>query len=105
MEAGQKKWYQLGFTTDEVVDAFQDARLAEECVMAWRRAGRPPFAVSAAPGDATHLIHWFVDEATARVLDTERVHWRSFLIGECAGPPPDALSPIRLDGEDGAPER
>ncbi len=91
-------WFRLGFTFDEIVDAFQDARLAEECVEAWRRAGRPPIAVYEAPGDGLHLSHWFLDGATARLLDEQGVHWRTFLIGSCAGPPPGAYQPLRLDG-------
>ena len=82
------RWYVLGFTPDAVVGAWQDARLAQACFEAWEEAGRPAlFTILQAPGEGPYLVHWFLDEPTARVLDTRGVSWRSFLIGERAQPP------------------
>lgn len=90
-----KRWFKLGFTTDDIVGSWQDARLAGACVRALRAAGRPPeFRILQSGGDGDYLVHWFVNEIAARVLDTHGVAWRSFLIGEAAGSPSGARSPL-----------
>lgn len=88
---GEPRWFMLGFTSDDVVVASQDSRLALECGRLWEASGRPAgFRILQAAGEGEHLIHWFVDEATAEVLDRENVGWRRFLLGERAAVPPDA---------------
>src|SRR5206468_1886463 len=88
-----ERWYILGFTPDAVVGAWQDARLAQACVAAWEGEGRPaPLGILQAPGDGPYLVHWFLDERTARLLDARGVPWRNFLIGERAQPPRSAHS-------------
>jgi hypothetical protein len=87
----QPKWFVLGFTDEDLVGAWQDARLAEECVRAWRDAGRPAdFRVLQAAGEGDHMTVWFVNAASAAVLDAHDVPWRRFVIGERDAPPPGA---------------
>jgi hypothetical protein len=94
------QWFILGFTADDVVLAWQDARLASECVRALNAAGKPrEFRILQSSGDDEHLFVWFVNEAAARVLDTHGVAWRSFLIGQAAESPPGARSPLRGTAE------
>ena len=88
---GRQVWYVLGFTDEDLVGAWQDARLAEECVRAWRAAGQPAdFEILQAPGDAEHLTLWFVNATAARLLDEHGVAWRPFLVGEREAPPDGA---------------
>ena len=90
-----KRWFKLGFTTDDIVGCWQDARLASECVRALRAAGRPPeFRILQSSGDGDYLVVWFVNEIAASVLDTHSVPWRSFIIGEAAVSPAGARSPL-----------
>jgi hemerythrin-like domain-containing protein len=97
-------WFVLGFTSEEVVTAEQDSRLAAECVQAWQRAGGPPgFEVLRAPGDTQHIVRWFVGPVAARLLDEHRVGWRPFLVGQCQAPPEGAAPVLRLEGQGGIP--
>jgi hypothetical protein len=89
------QWFVLGFTLDDVVGSWQDARLASECMRALQAAGHPPeFRILQIGGDGDHLFLWFINEFAARVLDAHDVRWRPFLIGEAAEPPPGARSPL-----------
>jgi hypothetical protein len=88
-----RRWFILGFTADDVVGGWQDSRLAEASVNAWRAAGRPDrFDIREAPGSGPHLTHWFVSEEAALILDGAPGSWRRFLIGE--GAPPAAARPV-----------
>ena len=90
------QWFILGFTPDDVVTGWQDARLASECMRALNAAGKPcEFRILQSSGDDDHLFVWFVNEVAARVLDTHGVAWRSFLIGQAAESPPGARSPLQ----------
>lgn len=84
-------WYVLGFTPDDVVMAWQDSRLARECVHAWQAEGRPDgFRVLQTAGEGDHLVYWFVCEDAAKILDGHGVDWRRFLVGTRPLAPPDA---------------
>jgi hypothetical protein len=88
-------WLVLGFTPDDVVVCWQDARLASACVHALNAAGRPSeFRIFQSSGDGDYLLTWYVNETAARVLDTHAVPWRSFIIGEAAASPAGARSPL-----------
>jgi hypothetical protein len=77
----------LGFSVDDVVGGWQDSRLAEACVHAWRAAGRPGgFEIRESAGSGAHFTNWFVSEEAARALDDAQVRWRGFVVGE--GMPP-----------------
>jgi hypothetical protein len=89
------QWFVLGFTVDDVVARFQDARLACDCVRALDAAGKPPeFKILQSSGDGDYLFTWFVNEIAAGVLDTHHVPWRSFIIGEAAASPAGARNPL-----------
>lgn len=93
------KWFVLGFTGDDIVGAWQDARLATACAEAWMEAGCPDdFAVLQGAGEGQYMMHWYLSEKSARLLDDHRVEWRGFLIGERAGPPPDARVAFKANG-------
>ena len=93
-----ERWYVLGFTPDAVVGAWQDARLAQACHAVWEGEGRPAvFTILQAPGEGPYLVQWFLNEATASVLDARGVAWRDFLIGERAQPPHTAHSVLAND--------
>jgi len=92
-------WFVLGFTDEDLVGAWQDTRLAEECVKAWRIAGRPSdFRILQAAGEGDHLTVWFVSAASAQLLDAHGVPWRQFVVGEREAPPPGAIDALS-DGE------
>jgi hypothetical protein len=85
-------YYVLGFTSEMVVGGWQDTRFAYECRQAWEAAGRPDgFRLLQAPGEGANAIEWFLDEKTVAVLDAQGVKWRSFLVGERAAPPANAI--------------
>ena len=89
------RWYVLGFTMDDVVACWQDARLASECVRVWNVGGRPSgFEVLQVSGDDGYLYTWYVSDVAAGVLDTHGVAWRSFLIGEAEAAPVGAQTPL-----------
>lgn len=91
------RWFVLGFSAEDVIVAWQDARLASQFVRAWRAAGRPAdFEVKQTSGDGHHLIHWWVSGPAARVLDAHGVDWRRFVIAEKnVAPPPRATNVLR----------
>jgi hypothetical protein len=96
-----KHWYVLGFTGDDVVGGWQDSRLATECAKAWEAAGCPEdFRILQGAGEGLYFSYWYLDEASARVLDAQQVHWRLFLIGEQPLPPPGAVRAVKT-GERG----
>jgi hypothetical protein len=91
MSAPDPKWFVLGFTSDDVITAGQDSRLACECVKAWQAAGRPPeFEILQTPGEGGYFFSWFVSESSAELLDHHQVPWRRFLVGHCPAPPANA---------------
>jgi len=84
-------WFVLGFTSDAVVCAGQDARLANECRRAWEAADRPSdFEIRQGPGAGRYLLHWFVNHVAATVLDDHGIEWRQFATGASAAPPSGA---------------
>ena len=90
-------WVQLGFTVDDVVGAWQHARLAEAFVHAWERAGSPQhFEVLQTEGTNGYLSYWWVSPPAARLLDLSGVAWRKFAIGSAEAPPEDAVEVLRL---------
>ena len=89
-------WFILGFTYDAVVGAWQDSRLATECARVRDEAGRPDgFTMLQGPGDADHVVLWYVNETAARVLDERAVEWRRFLIGSAPAAPRGAHAVLR----------
>lgn len=97
-------FFVLGFTAEDVITAEQDCRLASECVRAWRAAGRPQeFEILQGPGEGDHLLFWYVSEASALILDGQRIDWRRFLVAEnCPAPPPRA-TPALSENSQGRP--
>jgi hypothetical protein len=90
-------WTQLGFTVDDVVGAWQHARLAEAFVRAWEQLGRPGhFDVLQTEGANDYLSYWWVSPTAARLLDRSGVAWRRFAIGSAETPPDDAVDVLRL---------
>jgi hypothetical protein len=76
-------WFVLGFDYDDVIDAFQDARLAAAIESLWNAASRP--ADAQARWEATadeYAFRWYLNDRTARLLDEANVHWRRFIIGQ-----------------------
>ena len=87
-------WYRLGFSADDVVGAWQDWRLAMECVEAWQRLGRPPeLVVLQTGGREPYLAEWYLDDASARLLDAGGVGWRRFLVAGGLNAPPAGATP------------
>ncbi|MBI4509890.1 MAG: hypothetical protein HY698_09655 [Deltaproteobacteria bacterium] len=98
MTTGNQSWHVLAFTLDDVVTASQDSRLAQECVRAWRAAGKDcTIEVLQGPGDGQYLFFWFVSQSFAGVLDDQGVDWRKFIVGGCDEPPAGARDAIALD--------
>ena len=88
MRVDDSQWFVLGFTSDDVVGAGQDSRLAFECLKAWEAADRPAgFEIWQASGDGDYIVHWFVNQASACFLDAQGIAWRQFVTGGCAAPP------------------
>ena len=91
-------WSVLAFTFDDVMGAGHDRRLADDCVKAWRAAGRPTdFDIRKAPGNRTHMIYWYVSEAASCVLDVHHAYWRRFQIGFAHSPPAEATSALEIN--------
>ncbi len=89
-------WFVLGFTVDDVVGAWQDWRLARQCVGALTAAQRPlGVGILEGGGAGEHLVYWYVSDDVAMVLDDRGVPWRRFLVGDVAAPPPDAIRHLR----------
>jgi hypothetical protein len=83
-----ERWFVLGFTADEVVGAFQDARLAHSCHQACSTAGLTAGThVLQGSGEGDHLVYWFISGEAARVLDAAGIQWRNRVIGHRAAPP------------------
>ncbi len=79
------RWHVIGFTSDEIVCAYQDARMADECVTAWHSAGSSSACrIVEAVGEGEHLIHWFVNDEAAAMLDARGVQWHERIIAERA---------------------
>lgn len=84
-------WYVLGFTYDSVIDAWQDARLADAVERVWETAGRPATAAAFWSTSADdYAFRWYLNPAVASLLDAASVTWRDFIIGEADAPPSDA---------------
>jgi hypothetical protein len=76
-------WIVIGFTSDDIIGGWQDSRLAQACVEAWRAEGQPPaFVIRQGAGQGEHFIYWYLTHAAAGVLDRHAVDWRRFLVGE-----------------------
>jgi len=91
-------WFVLGFTSDDVIAAEQDSRLAREFVHAWKASGRPPdFEVLQSSGEGEHFLYWFVSTASAELLDRHNVGWRAFLVGVLPTPPLTATQALKED--------
>lgn len=96
MSAGD--WFILGFSSEDVVMAWQDTRLAEASAKAWQAAGRPDdFDIRHAPGEGDYLTHWYVSPGAARVLDGQSVDWRRFVVGTISGPPDGAARAVETE--------
>ncbi|RMH38176.1 MAG: hypothetical protein D6689_20010 [Deltaproteobacteria bacterium] len=80
-------WYVLEFSGDDVVMAWQDARLAEQCAALPEAAS---LEIVQAPAAGDGLVCWYVSEPTARVLDAHGVGWRRFCVRRCEAPPAGA---------------
>lgn len=90
------RWYILGFDYDAVVGAWQDWRLARECVTTLAAAHRPPtFGILESAGEGEHITYWYVSDEVAPILDAGGVGWRRFLIGETSAPPATARRQLR----------
>ena len=90
-------WHILGFTSDDIIGAWQDARLAEACAEAWRSVGEPPgFVAWGVPGEGEHLIHWYLASAVTDALDRRGVAWRQFRLGQRTSVPPGASKVFSL---------
>lgn len=98
-------WWVLGFGYDAVVDAWQDARLAGAIERLWLAAGRPEAArVWWTASADEYAFRWYLNDATAKLLDDAQVEWRKFLIGQTGQIPPEAhvfLPPSRPGGDAG----
>ncbi len=93
-----RRWYVLGFDCDDIVGAWQDWRLARQCVATLVAAHRPPTAgILESAGDGEHLTFWYVREDVATVLDEGAVPWRRFVVGEVAAPPQVATRQLKID--------
>jgi hypothetical protein len=91
-------WSVLAFTFNDVMGDGLDRRLADECVKAWRAAGRPSsFDIRKAPGNRPHMIYWYVSEAASCVLDVHHAYWRRFQIGFASAAPAEATSALEID--------
>ena len=90
-------WYVLGFDYDAIVGAWQDWRLARQCVAALTAAQRPLGAgIFETAGDGPHLTFWYLRDDVAGVLDAAAVPWRRFLVGRVAEPPAEATAQLKL---------
>jgi hypothetical protein len=83
------RWHVLGFTADDIILAYQHARMAEECMKAWRHAGSPGGCrIVEAAGNGEHLVYWFVNREAAAILDSEGVKWRQRIVDDRSELPP-----------------
>lgn len=91
-----RRWFVLGFDCDDIVGAWQDWRLARQCVATLTAAHRPPTSgILEGAGSGEHLTYWYVRDDVAGVLDEGGVPWRRFLVGEVDAPPPAAKRQLR----------
>jgi hypothetical protein len=92
------RWFVLGFDCDDVVGAWQDWRLARQCVAALTAAHVPPTSgILEGAGRGEHLTYWYVRDDVAGILDDGGVPWRRFLVGEIEAPPAAATRQLKLD--------
>lgn len=90
------RWYVLGFDVDDIVGAWQDWRLARQCVATLDAAHHPlTNGILEGAGEGEHLTYWYVSDDVAAVLDGGGVPWRRFLVGEVAAPPASAVRPLK----------
>jgi hypothetical protein len=85
-ERGSTTWVVLGFSSDDIVMAWQDARLATACA----GAGAPADEIVQDAGDGDVFIRWYVGPRAAAALDRHGADWRRFAIGVVDAPPPGA---------------
>jgi hypothetical protein len=96
VSAGSSRWFVLGFDYDDIVGAWQDWRLARQCVAALRAAHRPPTAgILESAGEGKHLTFWYVSDEIADALDRGGVPWRRYVIDEVDAPPAVATRPLK----------
>ncbi len=92
------RWFVLGFDYDDVVGAWQDWRLARQCVAALRAAERPPTSgILEGAGGGRYLTYWYVNDAITDALDRGGVPWRRHVIGEIDAPPQDLGGPLKAE--------
>jgi hypothetical protein len=95
---GAQRWFVLGFDCDDIVGAWQDWRLARQCVTTLAAAHRSPTSgILEGVGCGKHLTYWYVRGDVAAVLDDGGVPWRRFLVGEVETPPAAATRQLRCD--------
>jgi hypothetical protein len=88
-------WYTLGFTYDDIVGAWQDWRLAQQCAHAFAGQERLAGEVREEPGEGKFLVRWYVSRTAAEILDEHHVPWRQFLVGT-GTPPASARQPLKV---------
>jgi hypothetical protein len=89
-------WLKIGFTSDDVIGAGQDWRLAEQFIRAWEGAGRPEdFRVMRTGGEREHFIYWYVNEVAAAIFDAGGLRWRDRIVEAVEAPPPEANEAIK----------
>jgi hypothetical protein len=91
------RWFVLGFDYDDSVGAWQDWRLARQCVATLRAANCSVASILAGVGLGKHLTYWYLRDDVARILDDGGVPWRRFLVGEVAAPPGAATRTLKID--------
>jgi hypothetical protein len=92
-----QRWFVLGFDCDAVVGAWQDWRLARQCVETLAAARMAPSGILESAGRGDYLTYWYVRDDIARVLDDGGVPWRRFLVGETEAPPNAATRQLKVD--------
>jgi hypothetical protein len=91
------RWFVLGFDCDDITGAWQDWRLARQCVATLRAADCSVTSILESAGLGPYLTYWYVRDDVARILDDGGVPWRRFLVGEVAAPPDVATRTLKLD--------
>jgi hypothetical protein len=84
------EWWELGFSYEAVIDAWQDARLALAIEKAWNGAAQPAEAEARWMASADEFaFRWFVNGRMAELLDAAGVTWRLYVIRRSTTPPPE----------------
>ena len=65
-----RRWFVLGFDCDDIVGAWQDWRLARQCVATLTAAHRAPMnGILESAGQGRHLTYWYLRDDVAGILD------------------------------------